>query len=201
MSIFDYRLFFVSSSSSCVPYRASCHSLFCIHFVSSHQLDFAIFHSFLPLFSRLLIALSWFYLLLFHICDVGLRCGVPSPYNTAPRTVLHNGQKPLGKNRGLVVYSHKYSELRELRELRDSSTQSYPSTTKKQPFSTLTVRWITEEDRNKNAIRGNSPETIRRRGPVCSSSTLTFEKHRRPMWHSRIGTGSAATWTLFDNWF
>ena len=30
-----------------------------------------------------------------------------------------------------------------------------------------------------------------------TSSTLTFEKHFRPMWHDRIGTGSASTWTLF----
>ena len=113
-----------------------------------------------------------------------LRCGAPvwrsvtvqhSPAHCTAQWSKTSGQKQRPSYIVPQVFRAERAERFKYSELPQHNNN------KKQPFSTLTVRWITEEDRNKNAIRGNNPETIRRRGPVCSSSTLTFEKHRRPM--------------------
>ena len=112
------------------------YSFFCV-FIPIGLCYLPLFPSFFP---WLLIALWWFCLLLFHVCPVGAPVWrfVTVQHSPAHCTAQWQKKKPLTKNRGLVIYSHKYSELRELR---DSSTQSYstPTTKQKRPFSTLCV--------------------------------------------------------------
>ena len=187
MSIFDSRLFFLCPSLLFVLNTVLCATPFVVFiffvFIPIGLCYLPLFPSFFP---WLLIALWWFCLLLFHFALWGLRCDVSSPYNTAPRTVLPNGKKKTSyqKQRPSYILPQVFRVERAER-FKYSELQHTNNKTKTAFFNP--VRWITEEDGNKMQYVEKS----------LTSSTLTFEKHFRPMWHDRIGTGSASTWTLF----
>ena len=141
MSIFDSRLFFLCPSLLFVLNTVLCATPFVVFIFLCLHTNWTLLSATL---SFLFSLTSDRFVVVLPASVSCLPCGgsgVTFRHRTTQPRALYCPmvkKKPLTKNRGLVIYSHKYSELRELR---DSSTQSYstPTTKQKRPFSTLCV--------------------------------------------------------------